>query len=109
MASVSVTFSETSRERIGKSYEIEGTLTLAGTYVSTKVPVTPATFGLTDIERCEVFDTLAEGVTGTGTFLNAIYDDSNSYIKLYDTSTTIEAAADYDTDGATCRIVARGR
>jgi len=111
MASVSIAFSEdlnSGRQRIGRVHEVIGEVTITGTYVSTKVPITAADFGLGSIESLQPDIVYGEGVTGTGTYLGAYYDETNDYIELVDNDGA-EVAADYDCDGFIFPITVRGR
>lgn len=111
MASVSISFSKDTNsglQRIGKVHETRGTVTITGTYVSTKVPVTAADFGFGTIEGIDAGPVYGEGVTGTGTYLGAYYDSTNSYIELIDNDGA-EVAANYDCDAFTFPARVRGR
>lgn len=111
MAATSISFSEYTnggRQRVGDQHVVQGEVTLSGTYTSTKVPVTAGDFGLGVIESLEPSVVYGEGVTGTGTYLTAYYDDDNDYIELVDNDGA-EVAATYDSDGFVFYVTVKGR
>ena len=111
MAATTISFSEYTnggRQRVGRQHVVQGEVTLSGTYTSTKVPITAADFGLGVIESIEPSVVYGEGVTGTGTYLSAYYDDTNSYIELVDEDAA-EVASAYDSDSFAFYVTVKGR
>lgn len=111
MASVSISFAEDTngaRYQVGDVEVRRGTVTIAGTYTSTKVPVTAADFGLGVIEDIVLDTVKVDGSVQTiGTYLEPFYVPASNYIIL--TEDGREVAATFDTDGGTFRARVYGR
>ena len=110
MASVSITFSPDDpggHDRVGRQVIKRGTVTMSGTYTSTKVPVTAGDFGLTDIDQLYVTGAVTANDEATATYLQAVYVPASDYIILEEDGR--EVAATFDTNAGSFHVEVRGR